>query len=595
MTSFLLPVSIASSAQPLRRQIARCFLAPSARRTILGAIAFLILPGTGCSPAVDSSGPDASELQQPAAALTDDGRSSTANTLTTEPNSPLAGQSPVSQSSSAPRTNSDQPGTSWSAPAQPMQASPNSPSGLPLVDQRSDRSRPTNQAASPQLRADLTPTELSAFLGEVDREMRSLINGQSGITDRQAIQSEVQRVVELKRTASQRLMNDPQSDESEQALGRRGYLQAMSHLASMGDLPSAEKLQAFAEEFRNDSNPELRSDSRLVLIGFAIESLRHGKQNAADRVLKLMQDVAASDQPVDVATLMVMGQAKDTLLQYEHVDEATAIRDLIIERFAGSGDPEVAKMAAMIAASGFSELAPELQRLEKLRMAIVDPDATQATVTPQQWGEAVDAVLNDSVDLLTVQFLAGMSLECEAIGRDDIADATYDRLAATLVDRQDAIGREARTALQAKRNREAVIGQLIDPDLPSVTGQRIAMADFRGRVVLMPFWSGAFPDSLAVLPNLLDIQSKHPEEVAVVGMNLDLVGTEVRGFMEQNGLEFPSFRSESDPSADITNEVAYRFGAVSLLFVAIIDQSGRVVSVEFSGEDLSEEVEKLIR
>lgn len=447
----------------------------------------------------------------------------------------------------------------------------------------------------PQLRADLTPTQLTAFLGEVDREMRGLINGQSGITDPQAIQSEINRVIRLKRTASERLMNDPRADEQARTVGRRGYLQAMSHLASMGDLASAEQLQDFAEEFRNDPNPELQSDSRLVLIGFAIESIRHGKEGAAERVLRLMRETAANDQPVDVATLMVMGQAKDTLLQYEHLEEATQVRQLILDRFAGSKDAEVAKMAAMIAASGFGELDPKLQRLETLRMAIVDPQNDQASITTEQWGEAVDAVLDDSVDLLTVQFLAGMSLESEAIGRDDIANATYERLEAKLVDRPDAIGREARTAIQAKRNRETVIGQVFAPDLPTVDGQKISMADYRGKVVLMPFWSGAFPDSLAVLPNLQEIQNQHPDEVAIVGMNLDLAGTDVRGFMDQKGLNFPSFRSESDPSADIANEVAYRFGAVSLIFVAIIDSNGEIVSVEFSGEDLTETVEKILR
>ncbi|TWT88015.1 TlpA family protein disulfide reductase [Neorhodopirellula pilleata] len=492
----------------------------------------------------------------------------------------------------------DSPGDrSWLAESMEQRPDVNSDGAIPNKDSGVE-SLPIakiQNADDPQLRADLTPTQLAAFLGEVDREMRGLINGQSGITDPQAIQSEVDRVVRLKRTASERLMNDPQADTKGKTIGRRGYLQAMSHLASMGDLASAEKLQEFAEQFRNDPNPELRSDSRLVLIGFAIESIRHGKEGAAKRVLQLMRETAAIDQPVDVATLMVMGQAKDTLLQYEHRDEATQVRQLILDRFAGSADPEVAKMAAMIAASGFGELDPKLQRLEELRMAIVDPPNDQAGVTAEQWGEAVDAVLEDSVDLLTVQFLAGMSLESEAIGRDDIADATYERLEAKVIDRQDAIGREARTAIQAKRNREAVIGQVFMPDLPTVDGQELSMVDLRGNVVLMPFWSGAFPDSLAVLPNLQNIQAQYPDRVAIVGMNLDLSGTDVRGFMKQNGLNFPSFRSESDPSADITNEVAYRFGAVSLIFVAIIDQDGKVVSVEFSGEDLTEKVEKLLR
>lgn len=455
-------------------------------------------------------------------------------------------------------------------------------------------SSPTVGAGSLQLRSNLTAPEMVALLGEIDREMRSLINGQSGITDPRAVQSEVERVVDLKRIASERLMNDPNADETARVKGSRGYLQAMSHLAAMGDLASAEKLQAFADESINDANPELRSDSQLVLIGFAIERLRHGKEGAAQRVLDLTKHMAGSDNPVDVATLMVMGQAKDTLLQYERTEEAAQVRDLILQRFANSEDSEVARMAAVIAAAGFSQNDEDLQRLDSLRAAIVQPQ-DEREVTTAEWTAAVEKVFKKPVDLLTIQFLAGMSLEAEAIGRNDIAEATYELLSGDIAERQDAIGREARTAIQAKMNRADVIGQKFAPDLPSVDEKPLSMRDYEGKVVLIPFWSSAFPESLAVLPNLQAIQDQNPSKISIVGVNLDLEGTDARGFMQQSDLLFKSFRCESDPSTDITNEVAYRFGAVSLLFVAVLDTTGRVAFVDFSGSDLTEKVEKLIR
>lgn len=449
--------------------------------------------------------------------------------------------------------------------------------------------------AGAQLRSDLNAVELGKFLSQADEELRSLINGRSGITDPNAVESETKRVVELKRTAAERLANATDATEPLRVQGRRGYLQAMSHLASMGDLQAAEKLQLFAEQYQDDSHNDLRTDSRLVLIGLAIESLRHGKKGAAAKVLDLTGDLADNGQKGDVATLMVMGQAKDTLLQYEHIDEAQQVRRLILDQFAGADDPEVARMASMIAASGFAEMNKDLQKLDDLRTAIVTPDSGGPVVTKQEWGDAVQTVLNQSVDLLTIQFLAGMSLEAEAIGRDDIADTTYELLKRDVADRTDAVGREARTAVQAKWNREKIIGEVFDPELPGVDGRSLSMADFRGKVVLMPFWSGAFPDSLSVLPELLAIENQNPGKVAVVGMNLDLAGTDVASFMDRSSLDFPSFRSESDPSAEITNPVAYQFGAVSLVFVAVIDPSGKVVSVEFSGQDLSKKVSTLIR
>ncbi|TWU16779.1 TlpA family protein disulfide reductase [Allorhodopirellula heiligendammensis] len=481
----------------------------------------------------------------------------------------------------------DQPPSSENAP----------PPRIPAIDGASQR---------PQLRPDWGPGELNAFLGDIDREMGALINGQAGNTDPRAVQEEVVRLVALKRVAAERLSEHPDGTERDRVTGRRGVLQALSHLASMGDLKAAEELQAIAEDSRNSPDTALRSDSQLVLIGLGIESLRHGKSDAAAHVMDLAHELLEGDQRVDVATLMVLGQAKDTLLQYEYQAEAEEIRDLITDRFGDAQDAEVARMAAMIASSGFSQANSALEHLDQLRQQIVATATTASSNTPDEhhstmpvevsaWQAAIKDVLSTPADLLTVEFLCGASLEAEAVGRNDIAAATYDVLQRQFADRQDAIGRVARTALRARENRQAVIGREFDPDLPTVSGQPVKMADYRGKIVLMPFWSSAFPNSLAVLPNLQEIQAKYPDRVSIVGMNLDVAGTDVEGFMQRDGLSFPSFRSESDPSAEIVNEVAYRFGAVTLLFVAIMDAEGKVVHLNFSGEDLMPEVQKRIR
>lgn len=458
----------------------------------------------------------------------------------------------------------------------------------------------------PQLRPDCGPRELVAFLGDIDRELGTLINDRTRMTDPRAVKEEVVRIITLKRVAAEKLSQHPDATERDQITGHRGVLQALSHLASMGDLKAAEELVLIARESRSSPNAALRSDSLLVLIGLELESLRHGKPDAAAQVITLVHELLDADEDVDVATLMVLAQAKDALLLYDYQKQAIEVRDLIVKRFGRAQNAEIARMAAMIAAAGFSQSDTALERLDKLRQqfvtaATMDPETTAENsdakdkVEPAAWRAAIEEMLSTPPDVLTVEFLCGASLEAEAVGRMDIADATYEVLQQQFADRQDAMGRVARTALRARENRQDVIGQKFDPDLPSVDGHALSMDDFRGKVVLMPFWSSAFTDSLVVLPNLLEIQQQHPDRVAIVGMNLDVAGTDVAGFAKREQLQFPSFRSESDPGAEIVNEVAYRFGAVTLLFVAVIDAEGKVVYLDFSGEDLTSVVQKQIR
>lgn len=491
--------------------------------------------------------------------------------------------------------------------------SPHLSPDTPMGESRAGKRPATDVARElPQLRPDLEPRELVAFLGDIDRDLGALINDRSRLRDQRVVKDEVIGMIGLKRVAAERLSQHPDAAERDQITGHRGVLQALSHLASMGDLKAAEELVQIARESRHSPNAALRSDSQLVLIGLEIESLRHGKPDAAAHVIALVHELLDANEEVDVATLMVLAQAKDALLLYDYQDEATEVRDLIVQRFGRAQNAEIARMAAMIAAAGFSQVNTPLERLDQLRQqfataAAMDPENAAGSsdagvngdggekVEPAAWRSAMDEVLATPPDVLTVEFLCGASLEAEAVGRVDIADATYDVLQQQFADRQDAMGRVARTALRARENRQEVIGQKFDPDLPSVDGQALSMDDYRGKVVLMPFWSSAFTDSLIVLPNLLEIQKQNPDRVAVVGMNLDVAGTDVVGFLQREGLELPSFRSVSDPGAEIVNEVAYRFGAVTLLFVAVMDAEGRVVHLDFSGEDLTSVVQKHIR
>ncbi|GAB5513718.1 TlpA family protein disulfide reductase [Rhodopirellula baltica] len=459
-----------------------------------------------------------------------------------------------------------------------------------------------------QLANDLKPEQLRTFLSEADIEMRMITSGQSGIEDSATAFSELKRIATWKREASRRLIEHSDATEKEKAIGRRGELQSLSHLASLGDLKAAESLQLLAESLQEDSDPEVRSDSQLVLIGFAIEDLRNGKAGAPSRVVSQIDRLLQASSSPDAATLMVMGQAKDALLQFEHVEEATRVRAMILEEFVESGEAIAGEsdamgglvdMARQIAGPSFqiSEATARVQNLMEtfITEANENTDPSDSAVSIDDWKGAIESLADEQPDLLTTQFLAGASLEAETVGRLDLSEATYQVLDDKFASMQDDRGSEARTALQARDNREKIIGKTFDPELPSTKGDELSMDDYRGKVVLMPFWSAAFADSLLVVDNLQKIARQYPEKVAIVGMNLDVQSTDVPAFASRNKISFPSFRSVSDPEASVANSVAYRFGVVSLLFVAVIDQEGKVAAIEFSGRDLTPVVENLLR
>ena len=85
-----------------------------------------------------------------------------------------------------------------------------------------------------------------------------------------------------------------------------------------------------------------------------------------------------------------------------------------------------------------------------------------------------------------------------------------------------------------------------------------------------------------------------PDQVVIVGVNLDPEGTDVQPFINKSQLDFISLRSESSPTKEISNQIAHDFGMVSLPFVAILDKKGVVQDLNFTGQNLEKQVTVLL-
>tara|TARA_R110002049_G_scaffold2750_4_gene21951 strand:+ start:113250 stop:114989 length:1740 start_codon:yes stop_codon:yes gene_type:complete len=434
------------------------------------------------------------------------------------------------------------------------------------------------------LRPDLSPEQLATFLAGADEDMQRIYSGAAGIRDNEIALTRMRQIGKLKLEASKRLRDHADADDEQRVEGARGILQSLSHLAALGDLDSAEELEQLAKENLSSGDPRLVTDSRLVLIGFAIESLQHGKEDAPANIIELVEGLKTSPTDVGVPTLMVLGQARQMLSQYDHHEQAGKVREAIIDLFANAKDEEIARMAAQLAGS------VQYDAIDR----ILDTVIQGGEVSLSQWKEAAETLIDESADIMTVQYLAGAALEFEASGRDDLANATYELLDDRFGEQSDSIGEEARIAIAAHRARKDIIGTPFNFDLPGTDGSPLDVSQFRGQVVLMPFWATGFPQSLQILPQLTALRDAHPNDVTIVGMNLDPVDAPTEEFIEQNRLDFQSYQSVSSPTARVANEMATKFGMVSMPFVVVLDQQGRVVALDFKGQKLPKIVQSLL-
>ncbi|MDG2223347.1 MAG: TlpA disulfide reductase family protein [Rubripirellula sp.] len=431
-----------------------------------------------------------------------------------------------------------------------------------------------------ELRADLSPDQLLEFLAAADGDMQLIFSGKSGIEDPQEARRTLLHIVKMKLDASRRLASNEEVDDRTRSEGARGELQSLSHLAALGNLKAAEELETLALSRLESDDPQLVADSRLVLIGFAIESLQNGDEDAADRLVSYSEQIAVASDSPDVAAMMAMGQARESLTRYGHDREARIVRDRIIELFAGSSEPQIAEMAARLAGS--------------VRFDSIDQLLSQAiegeTVGRDKWELAVGSLIDESADLQTVKYLSGAALELEGCGQEDLATATYALMADRFQEPSAATTLEVKMANKAHQARLDVVGRVFDPELDSVDGAPLSLAAFRGKVVLVPFWAMNLPQSLQVLPQLREVAAKYPEQVVMIGVNMDAEGAQVAEFAKASKLEFRNFRSTNES----TRRLGEQFGIVSMPFTAILGKDGQVVDLDFTGKKLQGVIDQLL-
>lgn len=439
------------------------------------------------------------------------------------------------------------------------------------------------------VRPELSPKQLRKLLSDIDYNLRVLMSGQSPISDPQQARSKMLEYINLKLEASRRLATHEDASPKEKSEGGRGELQAMSHLASVGNVNAANELEKVAKENLTSEDPGLASDSRLILIGFALEDLKNGKKEAAQTIINYFQQIKTAKAKPDVPTLMIMGMAREDLASGGYDNQAQLVREMILDFYADSPDPAIAEMAANAAGS------VTFETIEKQREALTSgvPE-TAAQFTVEQWSKSVETLIAESPDLQTAQYLAAAALEFEGLKREDLVKATYESLETAFTDSSSAINQEIRLAQEARQTRKDVIGKEFSWDLPTTDGKKIRLSDFSGKIVLMPFWAEGFPSSLNIIPQLKAICAKHPDQVVIVGVNLDPEGVDVQPFINKSQLGFISLRSESSPTKEISNQIAHDFGMVSLPFVAILDHQGIIQDLNFTGQNLEKQVTHLL-
>ncbi len=123
--------------------------------------------------------------------------------------------------------------------------------------------------------------------------------------------------------------------------------------------------------------------------------------------------------------------------------------------------------------------------------------------------------------------------------------------------------------------------------LTDISGNKVALSDFKGKVVILDFWATWCPPCKREIPDFISLQSAYEARgLQIVGIALDQPD-KVREFARQNGMNYPVLLGN--------DQIAQEYGGIEgIPTTFIIDRNGRLVN-RFEGFRSREDFESEIR
>lgn len=256
-------------------------------------------------------------------------------------------------------------------------------------------------------------------------------------------------------------------------------------------------------------------------------------------------------------------------------------------------------LAAAVQSGGFPQGLDQLDRAEVLAKRIGEENGIVAYVnyrkllseyavraaesgnTPEQqqwWLDRLDGFVDrfpkaeDSAEALLQ-----LAIAREFSGEIAKADTYYQRLASDFAG--TIPGKRAAGAVR----RLAMKGKTLEFGGKGLAGGRVATADYRGKVLLVDFWSTWCKPCAEDLPKLKELYERFgPAGFQIVGVAADQTAEEVRVHVRANAMPWPQI---FEPGG-LDGRPSLELGIVSLPTMVLLDESGTVISRNVSLGDL---------
>lgn len=137
-------------------------------------------------------------------------------------------------------------------------------------------------------------------------------------------------------------------------------------------------------------------------------------------------------------------------------------------------------------------------------------------------------------------------------------------------------------------------GKSVELSGETLSGEVLSIDNFAGNPVVVVFWSTDNPQSLRMLPQLVETVQKHEHAgVKLIGVNLDDDESTVKAFLSDKPWDWPQLFDSNTAKRRWKHDVVKYYGVRSIPLVWLIDAEGKVVNAQVNVDELDQQIGSL--
>ncbi|MBA3483308.1 MAG: TlpA family protein disulfide reductase [Pirellulales bacterium] len=211
--------------------------------------------------------------------------------------------------------------------------------------------------------------------------------------------------------------------------------------------------------------------------------------------------------------------------------------------------------------------------------------------------EIIAKVKADGPQEIDVSIVQAASLPLDQRGDVEFAAKLLDEANPLLAKSEDQAVKTAFTEanLEGMLRRLKLPGNQIEITGELLSGGKVDWESYRGKVVLVDFWATWCGPCRDEVPNILAMyEAYHDKGFEVLGVSLDETPEDAKKYKAEMKLPWDSLFPMNEAEREWSNPLVKHYGIGGIPTAILVDKDGKVVHMNARGENLPEELQRLL-